>query len=52
VSANATTETASSAPTAAEKNEAIAAVPDALVDEVALVGDRARIADRVGVVAR
>jgi F420-dependent oxidoreductase-like protein len=29
------------------KNEAIAAVPDALVDEVALVGDRARIADRV-----
>jgi F420-dependent oxidoreductase-like protein len=30
-----------------KKNEAIAAVPDALVDEVALVGDRARIADRV-----
>ena len=32
---------------AGRKNEAIAAVPDALVDEVALVGDRARIADRV-----
>jgi F420-dependent oxidoreductase-like protein len=30
-----------------KRNEAIAAVPDALVDEVALVGDRARIADRV-----
>ncbi len=30
-----------------KKNEAIAAVPDALVDEVALVGDRARIIDRV-----
>jgi alkanesulfonate monooxygenase SsuD/methylene tetrahydromethanopterin reductase-like flavin-dependent oxidoreductase (luciferase family) len=30
-----------------KKNEAIAAVPDALVDEVGLVGDRARIADRV-----
>jgi F420-dependent oxidoreductase-like protein len=30
-----------------KKNEAIAAVPDALVDEVALVGDRARIADRL-----
>ena len=29
------------------KNEAIAAVPDALVDEVALVGDRARIGDRL-----
>jgi F420-dependent oxidoreductase-like protein len=29
------------------KNDAIAAVPDALVDEVALVGDRARIADRL-----
>ncbi len=29
------------------KGEAIAAVPDALVDEVALVGDRARIADRL-----
>ncbi len=29
------------------KAEAIAAVPDALVDEVALVGDRARIADRL-----
>ena len=28
---------------AGKKNEAIAAVPDALVDEVALVGDRARI---------
>ncbi len=32
---------------AGTKNEAIAAVPDAIVDEVALVGDRARIADRV-----
>ncbi|MBA2294658.1 MAG: LLM class F420-dependent oxidoreductase [Actinobacteria bacterium] len=30
-----------------KKNEAAAAVPDELVDEVALVGDRARIADRV-----
>jgi F420-dependent oxidoreductase-like protein len=30
------------------KGEAAAAVPDALVDEVALVGDRARIADRLG----
>jgi F420-dependent oxidoreductase-like protein len=29
------------------KGEAIAAVPDALVDEIALVGDRARIADRL-----
>jgi F420-dependent oxidoreductase-like protein len=29
------------------KREAAAAVPDALVDEVALVGDRARIADRL-----
>ena len=29
------------------KSDAIAAVPDALVDEVALVGDRARIADRL-----
>ncbi len=29
------------------KSEAIAAVPDALVDEIALVGDRARIADRL-----
>jgi F420-dependent oxidoreductase-like protein len=29
------------------KEEAVAAVPDALVDEVALVGDRARIADRL-----
>jgi F420-dependent oxidoreductase-like protein len=32
---------------AGKKNEAIAAVPDALVDEVALVGDRARIAGRL-----
>ena len=32
---------------AGKKSEAIAAVPDALVDEVALVGNRARIADRV-----
>ena len=32
---------------AGRKGDAIAAVPDALVDEVALVGDRARIADRV-----
>jgi len=30
-----------------KKMEAIAAVPDALVDEVALVGDRDRIADRL-----
>jgi F420-dependent oxidoreductase-like protein len=30
-----------------KKNEAAAAVPDSLVDEVSLVGDRARIADRV-----
>lgn len=30
------------------KQDAIAAVPDALVDEIALVGDRARIADRLG----
>jgi len=29
------------------KDEAAAAVPDALVDEVALVGDRSRIADRL-----
>jgi len=29
------------------KNDAAAAVPDTLVDEVALVGDRARIADRL-----
>ncbi len=29
------------------KAEAIAAVPDALVDEIALVGDRTRIADRL-----
>jgi F420-dependent oxidoreductase-like protein len=29
------------------KNDAAAAVPDALVDEVALVGDQARIADRL-----
>ncbi|MGH3080938.1 MAG: LLM class F420-dependent oxidoreductase [Gaiellaceae bacterium] len=32
---------------AGRKNDAIAAVPDALVDEVSLVGDRARIADRL-----
>ena len=32
---------------AGKKTEASAAVPDALVDEVALVGDRARIADRL-----
>ena len=32
---------------AGKKSEAIAAVPDALVDEVALVGDRSRIADRL-----
>src|SRR3989475_11561945 len=31
-----------------KKLEAIAAVPDALVDEVALVGSRERIADRLG----
>ena len=31
-----------------KKDEASAAVPDALVDEIALVGDRARIADRLG----
>jgi alkanesulfonate monooxygenase SsuD/methylene tetrahydromethanopterin reductase-like flavin-dependent oxidoreductase (luciferase family) len=30
-----------------KKMEAISAVPDALVDEVALVGDRDRIADRL-----
>lgn len=30
-----------------KKGEAAAAVPDALVDEIALVGDRARIADRL-----
>jgi F420-dependent oxidoreductase-like protein len=30
------------------KGDAIAAVPDALVDEVALVGDRTRISDRLG----
>ncbi len=30
-----------------KKTEAAAAVPDALVDEVSLVGDRARIADRL-----
>jgi len=29
------------------KNDAVAAVPDALVDEIALVGDRARISDRL-----
>jgi F420-dependent oxidoreductase-like protein len=32
---------------AGKKNDAIAAVPDALVEEVALVGDRARIAERL-----
>lgn len=32
---------------AGRRNEAIAAVPDALVDDVSLVGDRARIADRL-----
>jgi F420-dependent oxidoreductase-like protein len=32
---------------AGKKSEAIAAVPDALVDEVALVGERARIAERL-----
>jgi alkanesulfonate monooxygenase SsuD/methylene tetrahydromethanopterin reductase-like flavin-dependent oxidoreductase (luciferase family) len=32
---------------AGKKREAAAAVPDALVDEIALVGDRARIADRL-----
>jgi F420-dependent oxidoreductase-like protein len=32
---------------AGKKNEAIAAVPNELVDDVALVGDRSRIADRV-----
>ena len=32
---------------AGRKSDAIAAVPDALVDEVALVGDRDRIADRL-----
>jgi F420-dependent oxidoreductase-like protein len=32
---------------AGRKNDAIGAVPDALVDEVALVGDRARIGDRL-----
>jgi F420-dependent oxidoreductase-like protein len=31
-----------------KKGEAAAAVPDQLVDEIALVGDRARIADRLG----
>jgi alkanesulfonate monooxygenase SsuD/methylene tetrahydromethanopterin reductase-like flavin-dependent oxidoreductase (luciferase family) len=30
-----------------KKNEAIAAVPDELIDEVALVGPRERIADRL-----
>ncbi len=29
------------------KNDAAAAVPDALVDEIALIGDRSRIADRL-----
>jgi alkanesulfonate monooxygenase SsuD/methylene tetrahydromethanopterin reductase-like flavin-dependent oxidoreductase (luciferase family) len=33
---------------AGRKGDAIAAVPDALVDEIALVGDRSRIADRLG----
>jgi F420-dependent oxidoreductase-like protein len=32
---------------AGRKEEAVARVPDALVDEIALVGDRARIADRL-----
>jgi F420-dependent oxidoreductase-like protein len=32
---------------AGKKGEAAASVPDALVDEIALVGDRARIADRL-----
>ena len=32
---------------AGRKGEAAAAVPDALVDEIALIGDRARIADRL-----
>ena len=32
-----------------KKGEAALAVPDALVDEIALVGDRARIADRLAV---
>jgi F420-dependent oxidoreductase-like protein len=32
---------------AGRKNDAVAAVPDALVEEIALVGDRARIADRL-----
>jgi len=32
---------------AGRKQEAAAAVPDALVDEIALVGDRSRIADRL-----
>ena len=36
---------------AGRKNEASAAVPDALVDEIALVGDRARIADRLAALA-
>jgi len=30
------------------KNDAASAVPEALVDEIALVGDRDRIADRLG----
>lgn len=33
---------------AGKKDEATASVPDALVDEIALVGERARIADRLG----
>ena len=32
---------------AGRKAEAAAAVPDALVDEIALVGDRSRVADRL-----
>jgi alkanesulfonate monooxygenase SsuD/methylene tetrahydromethanopterin reductase-like flavin-dependent oxidoreductase (luciferase family) len=32
---------------AGKKGEAAASVPDALVDEIALVGDSARIADRL-----
>ena len=34
---------------AGRRDEAVAAVPDALVDDVALVGPRARIAERLGV---
>ena len=36
---------------AGKRNEAAAAVPDALIDEVALIGDRARIADRLAAFA-